>query len=869
MTTIKLKNGSGAPTAGDLAQGEPALDLTNKRLYTEDSGGTVIEVGTNPSSVTTGDITATGTATFAGLTTTADVSFGDNDKAIFGAGSDLQIYHSGTDSRIVDGGTGSLFIGGDSFVDIGNSTLSLTRAKFSDSTSALYQQGNIKLATTSTGIDVTGTAVTDGLTSAGDAAITGGSSGSTVLTLTSNALADTPLMVFQRTGGAVAGKLAYEDSNTAMSFGTTTAHELKFLTSNTERMQIDSNGNVDIGAGENGTHRIGRLTVDYLSNSNPVLSSDGTQIAFTDEIALRGVGIRKVTTSPSHLNIIQDRTGYDIVFQTSPTTNAVNEEAMRIDSSGSVGINNTVASTINSSSGLGNLVVGSGSGNEGITIYTGSSSYGGLNFADATSGGGSYAGYIKFDHSDNSFGHFIGNTERMRIDSSGNVGIGESNPQFNLHIKGSGDTGIQLTKDGVIASRVSAVTSGLSFGVDGANGTTERMRIDSSGNVGIGTSSPSAPLHVGKSGAAAELWLQRIDGYNPVKLFGSTLGDGQGFKINVNSNDAFAIDSSGNVGIGTSSPSAFLSFGANIPSNGQTLHTYHSGNIRSGLGIVSGVHRLFTDSGSALSFGQVSTSDGSTYAERMRIDSSGNVGIGSSSIAGGSLGVNHAVAGTYPKASGIGLGATSTAYTVASNGGTVSFTGGAGLYAENTASSGNPTNLVFWTNSTGTPAEAMRIDSSGNLLVGTTSNYSVSRMTLEYDSVSKFGLTLRDSGSSSTAAMLQFIKNGSVVGAINSTTTATTYVTSSDQRLKDNIVDAPSASDDIDAIQVRSFDWKADGSHQKYGMVAQELQGVAPEAVSGDADSEEMMGVDYSKLVPMLVKEIQSLRARVAQLETN
>ena len=71
----------------------------------------------------------------------------------------------------------------------------------------------------------------------------------------------------------------------------------------------------------------------------------------------------------------------------------------------------------------------------------------------------------------------------------------------------------------------------------------------------------------------------------------------------------------------------------------------------------------------------------------------------------------------------------------------------------------------------------------------------------------------------------------------------------------------------VDAIQVRKFDWKADGSHQDYGMIAQELQTVAPEAVSGDADSEEMMGVDYSKLVPMLVKEIQSLRSRVAQLE--
>ena len=76
-----------------------------------------------------------------------------------------------------------------------------------------------------------------------DTSLTGSSSGSTVLTLTSNALTDTPLMVFQRTGGAVAGKLAYEDTNTAMSFGTTTAHELKLLTNNTNRLEIDSSGN--------------------------------------------------------------------------------------------------------------------------------------------------------------------------------------------------------------------------------------------------------------------------------------------------------------------------------------------------------------------------------------------------------------------------------------------------------------------------------------------------------------------------------------------------------------------------------------------------------------------------------------------------
>ena len=109
--------------------------------------------------------------------------------------------------------------------------------------------------------------------------------------------------------------------------------------------------------------------------------------------------------------------------------------------------------------------------------------------------------------------------------------------------------------------------------------------------------------------------------------------------------------------------------------------------------------------------------------------------------------------------------------------------------------------------------------------------------------------------------------SGTLVGSILRNGSSTNYNTTSDQRLKKNIVDAPSASEDIDAIQVRSFDWKADGSHQKYGMVAQELVTVAPEAVQASADSEEMMGVDYSKLVPMMLKEIQSLRARVAQLE--
>ena len=171
--------------------------------------------------------------------------------------------------------------------------------------------------------------------------------------------------------------------------------------------------------------------------------------------------------------------------------------------------------------------------------------------------------------------------------------------------------------------------------------------------------------------------------------------------------------------------------------------------------------------------------------------------------------------------------------------------------------------MAFWTNS----SERMRIDSSGNLLVGTSSLFGNEKYAFGFEGSARNGISLRNTSGSGTPYMVAFQWGSTTVGDITSSSTATVYNTTSDQRLKENIVDAPSASDDIDAIQVRSFDWKADGSHQKYGMVAQELNTVAPDAVTVPEDESKMQSVDYSKLVPMLVKEIQSLRARVAQLE--
>ena len=164
-------------------------------------------------------------------------------------------------------------------------------------------------------------------------------------------------------------------------------------------------------------------------------------------------------------------------------------------------------------------------------------------------------------------------------------------------------------------------------------------------------------------------------------------------------------------------------------------------------------------------------------------------------------------------------------------------------------------------------AEYMRIDSSGNLLVGTPQRKnSASRVSIKPVG-SGIAFETQPSNANGYYVGIFYNNSNAMVGNIYSSPTSTSFSTSSDQRLKENIADADDAGSKIDSIQVRKYDWKADGSHQDYGMIAQELQLVAPEAVSGDADSEEMMGVDYSKLVPMLIKEIQSLRNRVATLE--
>jgi hypothetical protein len=386
------------------------------------------------------------------------------------------------------------------------------------------------------------------------------------------------------------------------------------------------------------------------------------------------------------------------------------------------------------------------------------------------------------------------------------------------------------------------------------------------------------------------------------------------------------------LGIGTTSPGTILDLGT---STGQKISVYRNANIRYGFGIETDTMRYYVPTGASNavhSFGQISTTDGTTYTERLRLDSSGNLGLGvtprawaggykSFDITGPGAIASTASGDTFTQvANGAWFNGTNWIYQYTGIGAArYQMTGpsGGGNHSWHTAASGTAGNTISFTqamtldasgrlligltsgtealsisssdiyqisfkNSSGSAAafgadsssnlrmyangsERARITSGGDLLVGRTSASAVApRLDVQ---AANFAMAINTTNGGSDEAV-RFYNNGSVAGSITTTSTTTAYNVSSDQRLKKNIQDAPAASDLIDAIQVRSFDWKFDDSHQRYGMVAQELLSVAPEAVYKPEDPDDMMAVDYSKLVPMLVKEIQSLRARVAQLES-
>ena len=184
-----------------------------------------------------------------------------------------------------------------------------------------------------------------------------------------------------------------------------------------------------------------------------------------------------------------------------------------------------------------------------------------------------------------------------------------------------------------------------------------------------------------------------------------------------------------------------------------------------------------------------------------------------------------------------------------------------------TSSSGGDTAMSF---KTGDNTERMRIDNSGNVLISKQS-LNISSVGTEFRANGQSFFTCDGDNSidlnrlTNEGGIAIFRQAGTVVGNISVTSSATTYNTSSDYRLKEDLQDF-AGLDMVSKIPVYDFKWKVDDS-RSYGVLAHELEEVLPQAVDGEKDAKEMQSVDYSKIVPVLVKAIQELKAEVDLLK--
>ena len=178
-------------------------------------------------------------------------------------------------------------------------------------------------------------------------------------------------------------------------------------------------------------------------------------------------------------------------------------------------------------------------------------------------------------------------------------------------------------------------------------------------------------------------------------------------------------------------------------------------------------------------------------------------------------------------------------------------------------------NILFGTGG----SERMRINSSGVVCIGTTTQVGLGRTVVAYDSGSFVGITINQTNAGAAGFLMSFRLNGTEVGSIYQNTSTTAYNTSSDYRLKENIAPMTGALNKVLQLKPCTYTWKATGEAGE-GFIAHELQAVVPDAVTGEKDAVDEegnikpQGIDTSFLVATLTAAIQEQQAMIETLKT-
>jgi hypothetical protein len=459
--------------------------------------------------------------------------------------------------------------------------------------------------------------------------------------------------------------------------------------------------------------------------------------------------------------------------------------------------------------------------------------------------------------------------ERMRITSAGNVGIGTTSPVQKLHVEGSTAIGTTGTEDILLLGR--ALSGGVSFqqaaslklgryqnaggsfesytrldfalrddsAASNYNTNTTVMTLTNAGNVGIGTTSPEALLHLSQASTGGNGAFIFID--NPAS---STLGNTAGIRFATNSGASFS-------GYGSSIEA--VNTNAGDGAEALTFSTWNGASRGERMRITSGGVVLINNT-LASPYGVLNTFKTpviSTYVDQIVVQGTGNYP---------SLRL-----GTYDAYDGV----------IATTGNDLRILAGLDVYTEDH-------NIRFYTSFNGGTGgaqayERMRITHDNNILFNTTSTSPTNTSSFIFRSgtgaYSGVMIINHATTNNTGAAFIDCYYNTTYIGGIvQNGASNVSFATSSDYRLKQDLKDF-NGLNLISNLKVYDFKWKTEDSRM-HGVIAHELQEVIPYAVHGNKDEIKENGkikvqvVDYSKLVPILVKAIQEQQSQIETLKS-